>query len=132
MDDGSEPPRPPLDIQALLSLANQSGSLDLNQFLAASGIVQEGSREKERISERLGDFNAKDSPVWQEITRRFGKNLKQPDLLSMESVLAGNANIKLDRDAKRRKAVLLKWFDENWAVIEPYLDYVVFEDTRRD
>jgi hypothetical protein len=131
MDDGSEPPRPPLDIQALLSLANQSGGFDLNQFLAP-GNVQEGSKEKERISDRLKDFNPKDSPVWQEITRRFGKNLKQPELLSMANVLAGNANIKLDRDAKRRKAVLLKWFEENWAVIQPYLEYVVFEDTRRE
>jgi hypothetical protein len=119
-----------MGIQMLLTLANQAGGLDLNQFLAP-GPAQKGSREKERISGRLGDFNPKDSPVWREITRRFGKNLKQPELLSMANVLASNAGIKLDRDARRRKTVLLKWFDENWTVIQPYLDYVVFENNRR-
>jgi hypothetical protein len=130
MDDGSEQPRPPVGIQMLLTLANQSGGLDMNHFLAP-GPAQEGSGEKERISGRLGDFNAKDSSAWKEITRRFGKNLKQPELLSMANVVASNAGIKLDRDARRRKTVLLKWFEENWTVIQPYLDYVVFEDGPR-
>jgi hypothetical protein len=29
----------------------------------------------------------------------------------MAQVLAAQANVKLDRDAKRRKAVLIKWID---------------------
>ena len=84
--------------------------------------------EKKRISGRLSGFNPKESPVWKEITKRFGVNIKQPELVSIASVLAGSANIKLDRDAKRRKTVLIKWFDENYAAISPFLDYVVLQE----
>ena len=87
------------------------------------------TKEKERIASRLSGFNPKDNMVWHEITQRFGASIKQPELLSIATVLAQNANIKLDRDAKRRKSVLIKWFEENWAVIKPFLDYVVLEDS---
>jgi hypothetical protein len=89
------------------------------------------NKEKVRILGRLKDFNAKDCGVWREITRRFGRNIKQPGLLSIAAVLAGHANIKLDRDARRRKTVLVKWFEENWSALQPYLDYVVLEDRGR-
>lgn len=88
------------------------------------------TKEKERIAERLGTFNPKDNVVWHEITQRFGANIKQPELLSIANVLAQNAGIKLDRDAKRRKSVLIKWFEENWNAIQPFLAYVVLEDTK--
>ena len=87
------------------------------------------TKEKERIANRLANFNPKDTPVWREITQRFGSSIKQPELLSIATVLAQNANIKLDRDAKRRKSVLIKWFQENWQVIRPFLDYVVLEES---
>ena len=90
-----------------------------------------GTKEKERIAERLAGFNPKDNSVWHEITQRFGASIKQPELLSIANVLAQNANIKLDRDAKRRKSVLIKWFEENWASIRPFLDYVVLEDSHQ-
>lgn len=90
------------------------------------------TKEKERIAERLGTFNPKDNAVWHEITQRFGANIKQPELLSIANVLAQSANIKLDRDAKRRKSVLIKWFEENWHAIQPYLAYVVLEDTKAE
>ena len=89
------------------------------------------TKEKERIASRLSGFNPKDNMVWHEITQRFGASIKQPELLSIATVLAQNANIKLDRDAKRRKSVLVKWFEENWAVIKPFLDYVVLEDSHQ-
>ena len=87
------------------------------------------TKEKERIATRLSGFNPKDNNVWREITQRFGASIKHPELLSIATVLAQNANVKLDRDAKRRKSVLIKWFEENWAAISPFLDYVILEDS---
>jgi len=84
--------------------------------------------EKMRIAYRLQGFNPKDNHVTQEITRRFGSNLKQGELVGIAQVIAEKAQIKLDRDAKRRKNVLLKWFSENWETITPFLDYIVLED----
>jgi hypothetical protein len=87
--------------------------------------------EKQRIASRLDGFSPKDTPAWREITRRFGANIKQPELVSIASVLAQSTNIKLDRDAKRRKAVLIKWFEENWTTVAPFLDHVVLEHASR-
>ena len=84
--------------------------------------------EKIRIAYRLQGFNPKDNHVIQEITRRFGSNLKQGELVGIAQVIADKAQIKLDRDAKRRKNVLLKWFSENWNTIITFIDYIVLED----
>ena len=84
--------------------------------------------EKRRIAMRMNGFDSKDNPVWNEISRRFGSNIKQGELTNIAKVIAESAQIKLDRDAKRRKSVLLKWFDENWAEIQPFLDYVRIDD----
>jgi hypothetical protein len=113
--------------QALPSIPPVVAPRDLVNLLQP--WVQESSREKQRIADRLGTFNSKDNTAWTEITARFGLNIKQPELLNIATVLATKANIKLDRDAKRRKAVLLKWFQENWAILSPFLDFVVLEDS---
>ncbi|OHT05398.1 hypothetical protein TRFO_06001 [Tritrichomonas foetus] len=116
----------------LMTLYNQPNeSLTIQNFISAiNSNPNEGNKEKERINSRLNGFNPKDNPAWREITQRFGNNIKQPELLSIATVLANNASLKLDRDAKRRKSVLIKWFEENWSAIQPFLDYVVLEDAQ--
>ncbi|KAH0794754.1 hypothetical protein GPJ56_001301 [Histomonas meleagridis] len=105
----------------------------LNNNMVLQNFIQntqvEANPEKRRISDRLSGFDVKDNIAWKEITRRFGSNIKQPELLSIANVLANYANIRLDRDAKRRKSVLIKWFNENWAAISGYLNHVVLEDS---
>jgi hypothetical protein len=115
-------------LSEFMALANQGASVDISQLIGAAAAAPENNKEKARIAQRLGTFNAKDNAVWKEICARFGNNIKQPELRSIANVLASHANLKLDRDATRRKSVLIKWFDEHWAQIEPYLDYVVLED----
>jgi hypothetical protein len=112
-----------------MALSGQCGPGDFARLMGTT-TPAESNKEKERIAERLGGFNSKDNVVWKEITHRFGSNLKQPELLSIAHVLASHAGLKLDRDAKRRKSVLVKWFDEHWSQLCPYLDYVVLEDAR--
>ena len=113
-----------------LQIPFESSDLLLSQITSTiaplpSNPESGSNRERERISSRLEGFNPRDNPVWREITHRFGSNIKQPELLSIANVLSQSARIKLDRDAKRRKTVLIKWFQENWTSIYPYLDYVV-------
>jgi len=86
--------------------------------------------EKSRIANRLHGFNPKENRVWFEITKRYGEGIKQQELLSIAQVLSATTNIKLDRDAKRRKSVLIKWFEENWYIIHPYLGFVILEDNQ--
>lgn len=84
--------------------------------------------EKVRVAIRLSGFNPKDNYVINEINKRFGPNIKHGELVAIAQAIAEKAQIKLDRDAKRRKNVLLKWFHENWDTISPFLDYIVLED----
>lgn len=139
MDDGQDQPhhQTPLDLtmkgdgdtnlaNVAMLLAMQGQISEYGQFMPQA--PQEQNKEKERIADRLNGFNPKDNIAWREITNRFGNNIKQPELLSIAQVLASSANIKLDRDAKRRKTVLIKWFLENWSAIQPFLDFVVLED----
>ena len=86
------------------------------------------SSERSRIARRLDGFDPRDNVAWNELSRRFGSNLKQGELQSIAQALADGAGIKLDRDAKRRKIVLIKWFNENWKEISPFLDLVVLEE----
>ena len=92
-------------------------------------IKPQNGKEKFRIQNRLRDFNPRENQAWKEITSRFGTSLKQPELLSIAQVLSQNANVKLDRDAKRRKCVLIKWFSENWSKLQPFLGYVILENS---
>lgn len=85
--------------------------------------------EKIRIALRLSGFDPKNSFVANEIARRFGPNIKQAELVNIAQCIADFAKISIDRDAKRRKSVLLKWFEEHWQKVSPYLDYVVLEDS---
>lgn len=94
------------------------------------GVGDKNGGEKLRVFTRLKGFKAKESFVWKEITNRFGSEIKHGELLSIADVVATNAGIQLDRDAKRRKSVLIKWFEENWLQISPYLKYVILEDRK--
>lgn len=118
-------------IQDLLkepSLILQSGNKNfLNQMQLLTGNDITG--EKIRVALRLSGFDPKNSFVANEISRRFGPNIKQAELVNIAQCIADFAKINIDRDAKRRKSVLLKWFEENWQKVFPYLDYVVLEDS---
>jgi hypothetical protein len=123
LKDESSPPQ----LAVLMNYSNPPSVADFNQLktVASSG---DPNKERDRIATRLNGFNSKDNIAWKTIAQRFGQNIKQAELLSMAEVVASQANIKLDRDAKRRKSVLIKWFEENWVAIEPFLQYVVLED----
>jgi hypothetical protein len=49
-------------------------------------LLAEANPEKRRIASRLSGFNPKDTGMWREISRRFGTNVKQPELVSIASV----------------------------------------------
>lgn len=114
-------------IQAQLKDSSQS---DNKNFLSQMQILTGGdiTGEKIRIALRLSGFDPKNSFVANEISRRFGPNIKQAELYNIAQCIADYAKLNIDRDAKRRKSVLLKWFEEHWQNVSPYLDYVVLED----
>ncbi|OHS96568.1 hypothetical protein TRFO_37278 [Tritrichomonas foetus] len=85
--------------------------------------------ERKRVDSRLKGFSVRESAAWKEICKRFGPNLNQTELLSLAEVIAKQANLKVDREAKRRKEVLIKWYEENLTEVMEYLPYVVLQDS---
>lgn len=132
-DDAQRTPRDPSSQHTEYSLggiplfAQTPAFTTIDVGKMVSGVV-DSSMERQRIDARLNGFDPKNNPAWYSITQKFGANIKQSELLSIATVLANSANIKLDRDAKRRKTVLIKWFEENWNSISHLLNYVVLED----
>jgi hypothetical protein len=43
-------------------------------------------------------------------------------------VIAINVKLALDRESKRKKPALIKWFDENFELIGPFLDRLILLD----
>ena len=83
--------------------------------------------EREKVEKRLNGFCSKNSKAWETIMKYFGENLNQMELNSIAEVLSDLLSINLDREAKRRREVLIKWFDENFEKIEPYLKLIILE-----
>ena len=88
------------------------------------------SAEVERVESRLAGFVPKESKAWEVITQLYGSDVKQIHLRAIAEDIAANLGLRLDRDAKRRKTVLIKWFDENWDKVLPMLnEYKINGDT---
>lgn len=90
-----------------------------------------GEIERHRVSRRLGKFNYKTCPTYQILKDLFGPRRSKTELLSLATCLCLRIpELKLDREAKRRKCVLIKWFDDNIELIRPYLQFYMFTDEK--
>ena len=98
-----------------------------NEQSSTSGEECGNKEELERVRLRVKNFDWKKSKVWKILTQQFGEKLTHEELTSVAELLSNSLKIKLDRDAKRRKIVLVKWFEENWSYIEPVLRYIVLD-----
>ena len=85
------------------------------------------STETLRVAARLGNFDWKSSNVWIEIKNHFNTSISHSDLKKLSLLLADDARIIPDRDAKRRKSVMIKWMEENWNKLSPFLKYYIFD-----
>jgi hypothetical protein len=65
-----------------------------------------------------------------QLASRYGSRISQQELVSIAEAAAHQMNLRVDRDARRRKIVMIKWFEENWPMIFPVLNWIVL-DTQR-
>ena len=92
-------------------------------------IQKEG--EIERIKKRIDGFKYQNSRAWMVLSQRFGEKVTHDELVSVAEIIKPFSGIKLDRDARRRKNVIIKWFDDNWSIVEHYINYVILEDEKK-
>ena len=82
------------------------------------------AHERIRIDHRIRNFDYERSEAWEELRRRGWDQLSQTELLSLALVLSRKLNIGIDREAKRRKSILVKWFDENLVELRAKMDCI--------
>ena len=85
-----------------------------------------------RVQKRVNGFDANCSDAWTALCQQFGNKITHEELVSIAEAIKPYCNIKLDRDARRRKSVILKWYQDNWADIKQYIQYVSLEGNSSD
>jgi len=109
-------------------LSPDSAHYDELSYLKNENTRQSADNERQRVEKRLNGFEVRGCRAWNAIVDSFGPSLSQNELLSIAQIISYHASLKLDREAKRRKEVLIKWFDENFATIQPYFQKIVLRD----
>jgi hypothetical protein len=93
--------------------------------------ICQNEREQAMNMTRLAGFRKTESRAYSVLCARFVREPKRVELLSLARVLSTHLCIPLDREAFRRKIILIKWFEENLQLIEPVLNanIIVLDDT---
>jgi hypothetical protein len=84
--------------------------------------------EARRVAERLEGFDLENSEAWLGIVDQFTIGVRHFELKSVADLVCKLTGLRLDRDAQRDNRVLVKWFQENWAVIQPHLVTIHLRD----
>jgi hypothetical protein len=82
------------------------------------------SAEIERVLQRTRGWTWQRSHAWAQLTLAYGPKVTQEELVSLAELISRQLRIRLDRDARRRKSVMIMWFEENWWQIWPWLRYL--------
>ena len=116
-----------------MSTFNDSNSDDKMKCPVKAKIPRGEGSDAKRIAERLNGFNQKESIAYKFIIRRFEEGITHIELKRIAEIFAENNRLRLDRDAKRDNRVLIKWFDENWAIIGPQFYRIhMFDDQKNE
>lgn len=84
--------------------------------------------DKKKVQQILRGFDQDRSEAVSYLKQKYG-DLKQYEILQIAEYCTSKIKIlALDRESKRRKEVLLKWFDENFSILKPVLDDIVVEN----
>lgn len=84
--------------------------------------------EQKLVQDELKDFEPASCRAWTKLTSRYGQ-ISKSELLCLAEVLSHHLDIKLYREYKRRKKMLIKWFDDNLDQVWPYIEnHIIIKD----
>lgn len=106
------------DEKAVSDLSRKNKGKKKNTMKEAT-ISRIAIEEKKRIRKRIANFDQNKSEAWKVLSIMYGDQIRQDELISIAEFVSAELNLYIDRDAKRRKCILIKWFDENWSKIGP-------------
>jgi hypothetical protein len=78
--------------------------------------------EKEWLEHEMRGFVPQESEAWKFLAERYGEKISKDELLSLGQVAAMELGLDLVRDYKRRKATMIKWFQDNLTQLRPFLE----------
>jgi hypothetical protein len=88
--------------------------------------------EARRAKEAVGDYDLTNSRSLKTIPEHYGE-VCHKELLAIAEVLVHHFGLpEIKRDHRRILTVLYKWFDDNWAEIEPRLRDINLHDMRKN
>jgi hypothetical protein len=86
----------------------------------STGASECQQQERVMLDDLLRDFHPENSRPFLFFKENKWTDLAMPQLVSIAELFAKDANIPIDREAKRRKGVLFKWLDDHWDALLPY------------
>lgn len=78
--------------------------------------------EKLFLEEKRKNFDMTKCEAWSRLTQKFGQKVSQEELLTIAQIVSHELDIPLAREYKRRKEILVKWFDENLEAVWPFIN----------
>ena len=87
--------------------------------------------EARRIQKQLDSFDVKSSHVWGILQATFSSGVTHNELRSIAQLvcLQTRGAVALSRSENRDGRMLIKWFSENWGVVQPVLDRIRILDS---
>ena len=80
------------------------------------------SKEKILNEIRMRGWNMKESKGFKYLTSILNGNVSLHNCRVLAQTVEAYMGLQLDREAFRRKSVCVKWFDENYELIRPFVD----------
>jgi hypothetical protein len=88
--------------------------------------------DRRRNVRKEGDFDWKESKEWADLRQRYGEDIHLADVLDLARIVAERSALALDREARRRKSELIKWFHDHWKVVVPHFPATITPRTGLD
>ena len=86
-------------------------------------------KEASYIKKVLKNFDYKTSIVWKKIQQLFSTGVRHTELISVAQILIQISGApEVSRSCHRSFPVLIKWFDDNWDKIEPFIHHISLLD----
>jgi hypothetical protein len=88
-----------------------------------ANLPQHRETEKEWKNRIMKNFNPQDSAPWKFLQEWWSDQISREEIVSLGQVCAHELGpLKLPLEYRRRKETMIKWFDEHWDVIRPFLE----------
>jgi hypothetical protein len=78
--------------------------------------------ERNFVERNRQDFDAYSCRAWVRLTKKYGPTISHNNLLSLAHVVSVHTKLPLLRESKRRKDMLIKWFEDNIDLVWPFIE----------